>query len=179
MEKAWGSSAKYDQLILSEAKMTDDEFLQAVGMLDHYSLSIDEYNMALMLLFSFKSSPKMSANYMILEMTDLNRKEEADSLETRVSFYRNVRKHFSSSLSSERRSVGSNDVAEVASYTGRTSAAAVLLRFRQDEEKTIEREILGGTPNLGDVRRVDFKKVAAKPGEQFIRFWKGFVNEES
>lgn len=179
VEKARGSAAKYDRLTPSEAKMTDDEFLQAVGMLDRYQLSIDEYNMALMLLFSFKSSPKLSADYMILGMTDLHCREKGGSLETWITYYKNVRRYFSSSLSAERRSVGSNDAAEVASYMGRTSAAAVLLRFRQDEEKTVEREILGGTPNLGDVRRVDFKKVAARPGEQFIRFWKDFINEES
>ena len=58
--------------------------------------------------------------------------------------------------------MGSNDAVEVASYMGRNSTANVLLRFRQDE-KTVEREMRGGTPNLGDVRHVDFKKVAARP----------------
>lgn len=72
----------------------------------------------------------------------------------------------------------SNDAVEVASYMGRNSTANVLLRFRQDE-KTVEREMRGGTPNLGDVRHVDFKKVATRSREQFIRFWKDFINEES
>ena len=179
VEKARGSAAKYDQLPDPEAKRTEEEFLQAVKMLDEYTLSIDEYNMSLMLLFSFKSSPKLSSNTIIWDMTDTNPDYTDTTRETWINFYKTVRRSFSSSLSAERRNVGSNDVAEVAYYEGKASAAAILMRFKQTEEDAFKREMLGGTPNLGDVRRVDYKKVAVHPGEQFIRFWKDFINEES
>lgn len=160
-------------------KFTEDEFLQAVGMLDQYSLSVDEHNMALMLLFSFKSSPKYSSIAIIQDMTGINPHYEDSSRENWVNYYKTARRWFSSSLSAERKRVGSNDVTEVAYHAGKSSAAAILLLFKQKEEEAFKREMLGGTPNLGDVRRVDFKKVAVQPGDQFIRFWKDFINEES
>ena len=181
VEKARGSAAKYDQLPGND-RMTEEECLRKIEDLNSYSLSNDEYNMALMLLFSIKDGPKQSAEYMIwLMMTEEENRAKGHSekaSESWVNYYKNVRRMFTSSLNTERRSAGSNETAEVASYAGKLSAAAFLLRFRANEEKAAERYVLGGAPNLGDVRRVDYRKVADEPGEQYLRYWKDFIDEE-
>lgn len=63
-------------------------------MLYRYIFSIDEYNMALMWLFSFKSILKPSGNVMILKTTGLGRREEDGSLETWIYYYKNVKNSF-------------------------------------------------------------------------------------
>ena len=138
IEKARGSAAKYDQLIDND-KMTEEEVLRTINDLNQYSLTIDEYNMALMLLFSFKTSPKKSAEYMIWQLLaeneDRKKNPSNEVSESWANYYKTVRRMFTSSLNAERRNTGSNETSEVAYYAGKLSAAAFLLKFREDEEK--------------------------------------------
>ena len=39
------------------------------------------------------------------------------------------------------------------------------------------REVLGGTPNLGNVRRVDCRQIAEEPGAEYIRFLMGWTED--
>ena len=131
----------------------------------------NEYNMALMLLHFHKSTPQ---DYLVIALRELLDKDFCQGSipyqEKRCDIYKKVKKHFTSSINAERRKFGSNDTAEVASYTEEGSAVRVLMMFREEPEREMQREIFGETPNLGNVRRVDCMGIACNPGAGYDLF---------
>ena len=183
IEKARGTAVKYDQLDQIAARKEDHQmpeekhkrkksFSEWLQALKGYGLQPNEYNMALMLLFYFKKTPGDYAAFTLDQLVHGERYTEGteSAADRNYDTYKSVKKHFTSSLNEERRRVGSNDTAEVASYTEKDSAANVLLLFREEPGKEMLREVLGGTPNLGNVRRVDCRQIAEEPGAEYIRF---------
>ena len=153
-------------------------FLEQVKCLQKYTLSVDEYNMALMLLFFYKTSPVFYTKIAIDRLLSA-RKSGSDQeswQEETQKYYYDVRRHFTSSLTTERRNTGTNDTAAGASYTEADSAANTLMKFREDVSRSGIRELFGETPNLGDVRRVDYKTVAIHPGEGYREFLQNWYN---
>lgn len=180
VEKAKGRSEKYT--LLGEApaagedtqgsgpkRKTFTEWLQA---LKDYDLPPNDYNMALMLLFYFRTTPNEHVVFALDRLLHGERfKGDLPSGTDRIcKTYIDVKKYFTSSLNEERRRASSNDTAVVASYTEKDSAANVLLMFREDPEKEMLREVFGGAPNLGNVRRVDCRQTAEKPDKGYTRF---------
>lgn len=172
------------EIEMEQSRLADTEgmakksFLERVESLSGYALTDDEYHTALMLLFYFKSAPnKFTAGYLNDLLHGRNSFIESKVAETSAgNLYIQAQKHFASELSRERREAGSNDAAEVASYTEKNSAANILCLFRQNEAD----QILCKNPNLTNIRNVKFDQIVKEPGKDYIRFlmdWYNSVNQ--
>lgn len=149
-------------------------FLECVKSLSGYALTDNEYHTALMLLFYFKSAPEeftsIHLNVLLYEKNSFIENRIAET--PAGNLYIQAQKHFTSELGRERRETGCNDTVEVAAYTEKSSAANLLLLFRQNETD----QILGKTPNLTNIRNVKFDQVVKEPGEDYIRFLMDWYN---
>ena len=165
----WSTEAEMEQgRLADQAESSHKSFLERVRGLSGYTLYDDEYHMALMLLFYFKSTPEeFTAKYLDDLLHGKNSYFESRIAETSArNLYTQAQKHFVSELGRERRETGCNDAAEVASYTEKGSAASLLLLFRQNDTD----RILWKTPNLTNIRSVKFDPVVKEPGEDYVRF---------
>ena len=159
---------------MEQSRLADAEesakksFLERVKSLSSYTLADDEYHTALMLLFYFRSAPEeFTAGYLNNLLYGGNSFIEYGMTETSArNLYLQAQKHFASELGKERRETGCNDATEVAAYTKKSSAASLLLLFRQNEAD----QFLCKTPNLTNIRNVKFDQVIKEPGEDYIRF---------
>lgn len=135
--------------------------------LKEYNLNDDEYHMAMMLLFFFKDAPK---DYVAVQLGNiLSHSHVLDSSgieDFTRNLYDKAKRHLTSELGKERRKVGTNDAITVSQYSGRDSAASVLLRFRLSHEDYI----LGKTPNLTEIRNVRYGEIVREPGREYLRF---------
>ncbi len=152
---------------------TEKAFLERIDSLDGYKLSDDEYHLALMLLYYYKTCPAWFLKGALRELLDPEMQSENDVTRTAVwKQYRAAEKLFTSHIGRERLKAGNNDIAFVAKATELDSASNILLRFRQDDFSVILHE----APNLGNVRRVDIEKVAREPGNEYLRFLMEWFN---
>lgn len=151
-------------------KAAEKSYLERIDSLNDYNLSDDEYHLALMLLFYFKSSPKEFASIHLNHLLSRKNPSSENAMDEDGTYagelYTKVRKHFVSQIGRERQETGCNDAAEVAAYTEKGSAADLLTRFRQDEWD----QILCKIPNLTNIRSVKIDHIAKKPGENYLRF---------
>ena len=186
VEKAKGRSEKYT-LLDEEPDAGEDTqesgpkrktFMEWLQDLKNYDLPPNDYNMALMLLFYFRTTSNEHVAFALDQLLHGERsKGDSSSGTDRIyKTYIGVKRYFTSSLNEERRRAGSNDTVEVASYTEKDSAANILLMFREDPEKEMLREVFGGAPNLGNVRRVDCRQIADKPGKGYISFLSDWID---
>ena len=159
---------------IEQSKMADTKesakktFLERVKSLVGYTLTDDEYHVALMLLFYFRSAPEDFTSVHLNELLyGRNSFTENKVAETSArNLYLQAQKHFTSELGKERRKTGCNDAVEVATYTEKGSAASLLLLFRQNGTD----QILGKIPTLTNIRNVKFDQVVKEPGGDYIRF---------
>lgn len=191
VEKSRGSAAKYDRLEDAEPDFfeipafsaedfieTEDQFSKArrymhfMKNLDDYNLTSHEHNMALMLLYHNRTTPKryvaFELDYLLLER--LRAPEGSKEKEQLRKYFKVIKSVFTSAINAERRSVGTNDTAAVAGFKGKSSASQVLLSFKPDEDTVLKTEWFDRTCNLGNVRRVDIDSIVRKPGDAFIKF---------
>lgn len=152
----------------NQTESSQKSFLERVRGLSGYTLSDNEYHIALMFLFHFKSAPEeFTAKYLDNLLHEKNSYFESRIAETSArNLYTQAQKHFASELGRERRQTGYNDAAEVASYTEKGSAASLLLLFRQNDTD----RILWKTPNPTNIHIVKFDQVVKEPGEDYVRF---------
>lgn len=149
-------------------------FLGRVESLTGYTLTDDEYHVALMLLFYFKSAPEnfISAHLGCL-LTQGNPSTENEMRRaSAMDLYTCAQKHFASQLGRERHETGYNNATEVAAFTEKGSAASLLIQFRQSEWD----QILGKIPNLANIRSVKIDLVAKRPGEDYLHFLMDWYN---
>jgi len=153
---------------VEETLTAERSFLDRVDNLGTYDLSDDEYHVALMLLFYFKSAP----GYQVSKFLNDILPTKNSFAETHVAqamareLYSEARRHFTSEIGKERSLVGVNDIRKVAAQMPEDSAARILRRFRQDEIDTL----MGKEQTLGNVRRVDMDQVIREPGAEYRRF---------
>ena len=165
---------------IEQSQLADTEecskrsYLERIESLPGYTLTDDEYHVALMLLFYFKSAPKEFISVhlgTLLSRENISSESGMDETAAR-DLYTQAQRHFISELGKERRKIGCNDAITVATYTEKGSAASLLLRFRQNGFD----QILGKTPNLTNIRSVMFDLVVKEPGEGYLRFLMDWYN---
>jgi len=165
---------------IEQSKLADKEearfqsFKERFESLKDYTLSDDEYHLALMLLFYLKNSPD---EYVIMHLNDLlsprnSFMDDKVAATKTYDLYAQAQKHFSSALADERRKTGYNDAIQVATFSGPESAAYLLAHFRQDEAD----QIVGKTQNLSNIRNVRFDQPVNEPGDDYIRFLMNWHN---
>ena len=162
----------YEASLKEETDTAD--MLTWVDRLENYELSDDEYHMALILLYTFRNSPGFYTFQALLPLISINKSDHSDYdiTEQRLDTYKMYKKGFVSSINTERSSVGTKNIDEVAGYLGNTSAAYILLQFRTDPLD----EVFGRVPNLGNIHRIDMKSVASSPGEGYLHFLRDWYN---
>ena len=143
----------------------EDAFADRLKEPQNYDMSMEEHNLALMLLFYFRQCP---VPYLRVKLDILlgEQSEEKDAAEGAMQLYTDVKKHFSAEIGKERRQFN------VDGALPHGPALDVLYVFRQKEVAAL----LGSTPNLGDVRRVNVKEIAEKPSAEFLRFLTDWYN---
>ena len=144
----------------------EDAFADRIHEPQNYDMSMGEHNLALMLLFYFRNCPIPYLRIKLSVLLDESH-EGKKTAENALQLYTNVKKHFSSEIGKERRQFDTDDALP------HGPALDVLYAFRQKEIATL----MGNTPNLGDVRRVDVKEIVEKPSKEFVRFLTDWYNQ--
>ncbi|MBO6290748.1 MAG: hypothetical protein J6N51_00595, partial [Selenomonas sp.] len=144
----------------------EDAFADRIHEPQNYDMSMGEHNLALMLLFYFRNCPIPYLRIKLNALLDESPFEGVDATADDLRLYTDVKKHFSSEIGKERRQFDTDDVLP------HGPALDVLYAFRQEEIAAL----MGNTPNLGDVRRVDVKEIADEPSGEFLRFLTDWYN---
>lgn len=157
-----------------DADYADKSFLERVDGLSSYVLSDDEYHIALMLLFYSKSESTEHIVHYLGHLLPAKRlcMEDRTAMAMAWSLYMSAKNHLTSQVSQERRLAGEADAAKAAAKTPPDSATHILLRFRQSEYDTK----LKKPRNLGNIRRVNLKKVVMEPSDEYLRFLTEWYN---
>lgn len=157
-----------------DADYADKSFLKRVDGLSSYALSDDEYHIALMLLFYSKSESTEHIVHYLGHLLPAKRlcMEDRTAMAMAWSLYMSAKNHLTSQVSQERRLAGEADAAKAAAKTPPDSATHILLRFRQSEYDTK----LKKPRNLGNIRRVNLKKVVMEPSDEYLRFLTEWYN---
>ena len=144
----------------------EDAFADRIQEPQNYDMSMGEHNLALMLLFYFRQCPVPYLRVKLNALLDESPFEGVDATADDLRLYTDVKKHFSSEIGKERRQFDTDDVLP------HGPALDVLYAFRQEEIAAL----MGNTPNLGDVRRVDVKEISENPSGEFLRFLTDWYN---
>lgn len=158
----------------------EDQRKETVKNLDKYGMFEDEYNWALVMIFEHSRPKTDEAKRM---MNSVLRSALSDP-EKMLAYYQDIKKMFTRHISDERRELSSeekNEPMNIYDSEGELipgleeygAALFTLYHFRRDEDRPF---FLFGTPNLGNLRRIDLKKIAENPSAgyaQFLLDWTG------
>lgn len=184
-EKSW---FKEMQAELAE----EDQRKETVKSLEKYAMTEDEYNWALILIYEHSLPKTDDAKHV---MNSILRSALSDPEKT-LSYYQDIKKMFTRHVSDDRSELSKAGKSEPVSiydhhwdeggddedYPAPTlisgleqygPALYTLYHFRRDEDRPF---FLFGIPNLGNIRRIDLKKIAEDPSAgyaQFLLDWTG------
>ena len=172
----------------SESRISDLKGM--VEKLDQYQMTLDERNFALVLWFELHESP---TEYLIPTLEQALRGDDSARV---VRFYQDMRRTFTSKIGDDRWALQRAGLSEPFFISdsdweadGEDSdekdgsqsesgwyrpvrpkragpALQTLYRFRPDSDVFLPNK----TPNLGNLRRIDLKKIAEEPSAEFLRF---------
>lgn len=156
--------AEHEKALMEIA--AEDAFADHIQEPPNYDMSMGEHNLSLMLLFYFRNCPTPYVRIKLDVLLD-EPHEGKKTAEDALQLYTDAKKHFTSEIGKERRQFDTDGALP------HGPALDVLYAFRQKETAIL----MGNTPNLGDVRRVDVKEIAEKPSKEFVRFLTDWYNQ--
>ena len=157
---------------------------------DPYNLPIHEHNLALILLHylrQFSVIPGLSDGKTSSDEDRWRRSIRAKQLlerliraeaDEKLALYKDVLKSFRSDINTERgelRSAGRSEPwhLDYESWLGATPALKTLYAFRQED---FFKQVMGDTPNLGSIKRIDIQRIAESPTDGIERFLTDLYN---
>lgn len=158
----------------------EEEQKRRLQSVDSYDMTDDEHNWAMVMIHEMPAPSTEEASRMVRTVFRSLHHDPAKMLE----HYIQIRKQFTRKISDDRADLekaGKDEPISIARFTdeGETvlldgldvyvSALSVLYHFRPYD--------FLHTPTLGDLRRIDLKKIAEEPGAGYIQFLLDFEGE--
>lgn len=163
-------------LIAHQNKGEMKDYLSRLKSLENYSLDVNEHNMAIVLLHTYKDITEIHMVRFYLDNLLHPRKDYVNNRMAVTNSHQVLNPavdSFKAAIAKERRDVGENDIKIVASKTSPDSAANALMRFKWDDEA---KEIIGASPNLSNIRRINTNMISDNPSTEFLKFLRDWNN---
>ena len=179
-ECGWYEDIRREAAVAEHRKATFNNF-DGSGMTD------DEYNWAMVMLFEWLNSPKPKTEE-ARNMTMFFFRQTFSDPEKLLEYYLHIRREFNRDITNDRNRLKSEGRREPFAGVTRMSddgefelieniddygpALSVLYRFRLDEIHSFLH-----TPNIGDLRKIDLKKIAKEPSAAYSQFLWSLLDE--
>ena len=144
-----------------------------------HDMTRDEYNWSLIMLFLNPTPKNMDSRLALASYLSAIRQ---DSKRASV-LYPTIRRMFTQKINADRLALREADIAEpvimpterekIEHWNAYGPALRVLYQFKPD---TDAHPFLAGPPNLGNVRRIDLKKIACEPTAAYLQFLLNWEN---
>ena len=165
-------------------KESEEYCKSSIANLNHSGMTDDEYNWALVMIFK-KPAPRTEE---ARQITEFHFREIFSDPEKILEYYLNVRREFTRDITANRnklREAGQSEPISISEFNDDGElvksediddygpALSVLYHFRLDDIRSFLH-----TPSLGDLRKINLKKIAEEPSAAYAQFlWDLILHE--